>query len=114
MHSGLGLASHSIADAAGTDCWHLLRCWHLLLRLQESTVQGYLAEAAAAYGCSLQQAQALQAAAGLSGDAAAEVLLWRLVAAMHSNSGAPLSALKSSLPLDVTHGQIKVLIGPTL
>lgn len=77
-------------------------------------MQGYLAEAAAAYGCSLQQAQALQAAAGLSGDAAAEVLLWRLVVAMHGNSGAPLSALKSSLPPDVTYGQIKVGVGATL
>jgi hypothetical protein len=86
----------------------------LLLCLQESTVQGYLAEAAAAYGCSLQQAQALQAAAGLSGDAAAEVLLWRLVAAMHSNRSAPLSALKSSLPPDVTYGQIKVGAGAIL
>lgn len=81
----------------------------LLLPPQESTVLGYLAEAAAAYGCSLQRVQQLQEAAGLAGAAGgSNALLWRLVSALNSNRGASLSILKNNLPADITYGQIKV------
>lgn len=70
---------------------------------------GYLAEAAAAYGCSLQRIQQLQEAAGLAGAAgSSSALLWRLVSALNSNRGASLSFLKNNLPADITYGQIKV------
>jgi hypothetical protein len=80
----------------------------LLLLLQESTVLGYLAEAAAHHGCSRQKAHKLQAAAGLAGDAGGEALLWRVVAVMNSNKGCSLSFLKSNVPPEATYGQIKV------
>lgn len=81
----------------------------LLLLLQEATVLGYLAEAATAYGCSLQRVQQLQEAAGLAGaTGGSNALLWRLVSALNSNRGASLSFLKNNLPADVTYGQIKV------
>jgi hypothetical protein len=83
-------------------------CCCLCLLLQEATVLGYLAEAAAQYGCSLQRVQQLQDAAGLSGDAGGSALLWRLVAALNSNKGCTLSFLKSLLPSDITYGQVKV------
>jgi hypothetical protein len=83
----------------------------LLLLTQEATVQGYLAEAAVSYGCSLQQAQQLQEAAGLTGDAGGTALLWRLIAALNNNKGSSLSVLKSQLPSEVTYGQIEVTTG---
>jgi hypothetical protein len=94
--------------AATVACFNVHCCCCLCLLLQESTVLGYLAEAAAQYGCSLQRAQQLQDAAGLSGDAGGNALLWRLVSALTSNKGCTLSFLKSHLPSDITYGQIKV------
>lgn len=78
------------------------------LLLQEPTVLGYLAEAAASYGCSLPRAQQLQDSARLSGNTGGSALLWRLVSAINGNKGCTLSFLKSHLPADITYGQIKV------
>lgn len=74
---------------------------------------GYLAEAAAANGCSLQQAQQLQAAAGLGsggGGTAGDMLLFRLAAAISSNRSASLTYLKKNVmgDADVSYGQVKV------
>lgn len=71
---------------------------------------GYLADAAAADGCSINKAQQLQEAAGFAGASgtAGEVLMWRLVATINSSKGASLSVLKSNLPASVSYGQIKV------
>jgi hypothetical protein len=73
-------------------------------------VLGYLAETAADRGCSLQRAQQLQAAAGLAGSAAADTLLWRLVAGISSNRAAALLHLKKTVLADVecSYGQLKV------
>jgi hypothetical protein len=75
-------------------------------------VQGYLAEAAAHFGCSLQRAQQLQAAAGLGGSAAADMLLWRIAAAISANRGAGLLHLKKTVlaEVDAGYGQIKVRV----
>jgi hypothetical protein len=76
---------------------------------QVSTVLGYLAEAAAAAGaagsgCPAAQLQRLQQEAELAG---ADVALWRIAGALHSQRAAGLSGLKRLLP-DDSYGQIKV------
>lgn len=76
--------------------------------IQDSTVLGYLADAAAYYGCTTHKVQQLQAEGALGGDAAGDALLWRLVTAINANKGCALSFLKSNLPAEVTYGQIKV------
>jgi hypothetical protein len=84
----------------------------LRLYAQVATVLGYLAEAAAAAGalpggCPQQLLQRLQQEAELAGSASAEVAMWRIAGALHSQRAAGLSGLKRLLP-DDSYGQIKV------
>lgn len=76
--------------------------------IQDSTVLGYLADAAACYGCTTHKVQQLQVEGALGGDAAGDALLWRLVTAINGNKCCALSFLKSNLPAEVSYGQIKV------
>jgi hypothetical protein len=75
-------------------------------------VLGYLAEAAAGAGaspsgCPAALLQRLQQESELAGSAGAEVVLWRIAGALHSQRAAGLSGLKRLLP-DDSYGQIKV------
>jgi hypothetical protein len=84
----------------------------LLFYAQVATVLGYLAEAAAAAGataggCPQQLLQRLQQESELTGSAGADVALWRIAGALHSQRAAGLSGLKRLLP-DDSYGRIKV------
>jgi hypothetical protein len=58
-------------------------------------------------GCPQQLLQWLQQESELAGSAAADVVLWRIAGALHSQRAAGLSGLKRLLP-DDSYGQIKV------